>query len=116
MELSEKTKKYIETVKAQLSEDGVMTETDEQNLNFLAEAVELYYRGLDELDRTGLVVTDNKNRVVANPAFSIVRSSQGTITALMKELSVSLRQRRMLKKDNMVNEESPISQLFDMMQ
>lgn len=116
MELSEKTKRYIEVIEKQLSDSGILEDADRENLQFLAEAVELYHRGLEELENSGLTVTDQKGRVVANPAFSIVRSSQSTITALLKELSISARQRRMMVKDNMVSEESPLSQLFDMIE
>ena len=113
MNLSEKTKKYIEVIEKQLSDSGILEDADRENLQFLAEAVELYHRGLDALEEGGLIVTDQKGRVVANPAFSIVRSSQSTITALLKELSVSARQRRLMTKDAMIDDSSPLDDFVE---
>lgn len=116
MELSERTKNYVKIVREQLEKLGVLEKADEENLKFLAEQTELYNRAMDELDRTGLTILDNKGKTVVNPVFQVSRSAMTQITALMKELSVSCRQRRILVKDNFVQEDDAMDlflQSFD---
>ncbi len=116
MELSERTQNYVKIVRDQLEKMGVLEPADEENLKFLAEQTELYNRALDELEKTGLTILDGKGKTVVNPVFQISRSAMTQITALMKELSVSCRQRRMLVKDNFVQEDDAMDlflQSFD---
>lgn len=116
MKLSERTQNYIKVVRDQLEKMGVLEPADEENLKFLAEQTELYNRAMDEMDETGLTIVDKNGKQVANPAFQIARSAMCQITALMKELSVSCRQRRMLVKDCIVQDDDAMDlflQSFD---
>ena len=115
IKLSPETQEYINTVKEQMETLGVITDTDRCNLDLMATQVELYFRALKDIEEKGLTCMDTKGRLCANPSFSVARSAMTQITALLKELSISTRQRRMLVKDDMVTEDSPISQLFDIM-
>lgn len=101
-------KEYIEKVEETLGEMGVLEGIDSFNLDLLGDSLTLYLKAKEELERSGLVVTDNKGRMVANPCVGLVKSQQGVILAFMKELSISLRQRRFLVKDQMVTDESPL--------
>lgn len=108
MQISDKTKKYIEVVKREMENIGVLTDADRENLEFLQSQVELYNRALDELEVHGLTCVDQKGRMVMNPAFTVQRSAMVNIIALLKELSISARQRRMLLKDDMADEHDPL--------
>jgi len=112
---NEETKKYIDTITGQMELLGVLEDADRANLTLLGDAHHLYTIAKEELDRNGLTVTDQKGRMVANPAFSVLRSQQSVMVALFKELSISTRQRRLLTKDAIVNEETPLGQLFGML-
>ena len=116
IKLSEETKNYIEGVKEQMKNLGVFEETDGENLDLLASQIELYIRSMRELDEKGMVVTDQKGRMIANPCFSISRSCMTQITSLIKELSISTRQRRLLSKDSMTAESSPLDDFVDKIQ
>lgn len=106
---------YVDKVEQTLQDMGCFEDIDKFNLNLLGDSISMYLKAKKELDEKGFVVTDQKGRLVANPCVGLVKNQQGVIIALMKELSISLRQRRMLHRDEMVDPESPISQLFDMM-
>lgn len=108
MQISEKTQSYINVIKREMESIGVLSDADKENIEFLTTQVELYNRALDDLEVKGLTVTDKQNRTVVNPSFNIQRSAMANIIALMKELSITARQRRLLTKDEMVEEEDPL--------
>lgn len=115
MTISDKTKNYISVIKKQMERLGVLDEADNENLEFLTTQVELYNRALDDLEKNGLTCKDTQNRLVVNPAFNIQRSAMANIIALMKELSISARQRRLLTKDSIVEEEDPMDLFLEKM-
>lgn len=113
MQISEKTQKYIEVIKREMEKIGVMTDADKENLEFLISQVELYNRALDELEKNGLTCYDKVGRLSVNPAFTIQRSAMVNILGLMKELSISARQRRMLIKDEITDEKDPLDEFLE---
>ena len=113
MQISEKTKKYIDVIKKEMEGIGVLTDADRENLEFLQSQVELYNRALDELEEHGLTCVDQKGRMVMNPAFTVQRSAMVNVIALMKELSISARQRRMLIKDEITDEKDPLDEFLE---
>lgn len=108
MNISDKTKSYIDVIKREMEKIGVLSDADKENLEFLTTQVELYNRALDNLEKNGLTAVDKVGRSTVNPAFNIQRSAMANIIALMKELSISARQRRMLIKDEITEEHDPL--------
>lgn len=108
MKISDKTQHYIDVIKKEMQAIGVLSDADKENLEFLTSQVELYNRALDDIEEKGLTVTDKQNRTVVNPAFNVQRSAMVNIMGLMRELSLSARQRRMLVKDEMAEEHDPL--------
>lgn len=108
MKISEKTQNYIDVIKKEMESIGVLSDADIENLEFLKTQLELYNRAIDDLDENGFTCKDKLNRTVTNPAFNVQRSAMANIIALMKELSISARQRRLLTKDEMTQEEDPL--------
>lgn len=116
MKISDKTQKYISVIKREMESLGVMDDADKENLEFLTTQVELYNRALDELEKNGLTCYDKVGRLSVNPAFTIQRSAMVNILGLMKELSLSARQRRLLTSAGQTNEEDPMDQFLREMQ
>ncbi len=116
MNYKEKAEKYIEVVKKQMESIGVLEEIDIQNLEFLRTQVALYYRALDDIEENGFTSKDKQGRTSTNPAFNVQRSAMANITALLRELSVSARQRRFLTRDEIINEEDPMDAFLAKMQ
>ena len=112
MQISEKTQRYIEVIKREMEKIGVMSDADKENLEFLTTQVELYNRALDELEEKGLTCYDKVGRLTVNPGFTIQRSAMVNIVALMKELSISARQRRMLIKDDVTETSDPLDEFL----
>ena len=115
MKISDKTQKYIDVIKDEMEKIGVLSDADKENLEFLTSQVELYNRAIDDLDTKGFTITDTKNRTVVNPAFNIQRSAMANILGLMRELSLSARQRRMLIKDEITEEKDPFDDFLENM-
>lgn len=113
MKFQEKTEHYIEVITKQMESIGVLEEADRENLNLLKCQVELYYRALDEIEQNGLTARDKMNRTTVNPAFNVQRSAIQNITSLLRELSLSARQRRFLVKDAIVNEPDAMDEFLD---
>ena len=116
MQISEKTRNYIEVIKREMESLGVMDDADKENLEFLTTQVELYNRALDELEKNGLTAYDKVGRLSVNPAFTIQRSAMVNILGLMKELSLSARQRRLLTSAGQTNEVDPMDEFLEKMQ
>ncbi len=106
--LSQKTKDYIDTITQQMEKLGVLEEADKKNIELLASQYELYVRAIEDLDKNGFTTVDKLNRTVTNPAFAIQRSAMTNIISLMKELSLSARQRRLLTSAGQTEEEDPM--------
>ena len=115
MKFSEKTEHYIDVITKQMESIGVLEEADKENLMLLKYQVELYHRALDELEQNGLTARDKMNRATVNPAFNIQRSAIQNITSLLRELSLSARQRRFLTKDAIINEPDALDEFLDKM-
>ena len=115
MDYKEKAENYIKIVKKQMENIGVLEEVDEQNLDLLKYQVQLYYRALDELDNNGLTSYDKNGKPCTNPAFSIQRSAIQNITSLLRELSISARQRRFLTSEGIINETDPMDEFLSKM-
>lgn len=112
MTISDKTNRYIEVVKKQMESIGVLDDADKENLEFLTTQVELYNRALDDLEKNGLTAKDKVGRSTVNPAFNIQRSAMANIIALMKELSISARQRRLLTSAGQTEEVDPMDEFL----
>ena len=112
MTISDKTNRYIEVVKKQMESIGVLDDADKENLEFLTTQVELYNRALDDLEKNGLTAKDKVGRSTVNPAFNIQRSAIANIIALMKELSISARQRRLLTSAGQTEEVDPMDEFL----
>lgn len=113
MTISDKTNRYIEVVKKQMESIGVLDDADKENLEFLTTQVELYNRALDDLEKNGLTAKDKVGRSTVNPAFNIQRSAMANIIALMKELSISARQRRLLTSAGQTEETDPMDEFLE---
>lgn len=116
IELSPETKEYIDTITAQMEKIGFLEDADRKNIDLLASQYELYVRAVKDLDTNGFTITDTKNRRVVNPAFNIQRSAMTNIISLMRELSLSARQRRLLTNAGQVDEEDPMDLFLNKMQ
>ena len=112
MTISDKTNRYIEVVKKQMESIGVLDDADKENLEFLTTQVALYNRALDDLEKNGLTAKDKVGRSTVNPAFNIQRSAMANIIALMKELSISARQRRLLTSAGQTEETDPMDEFL----
>lgn len=116
MQISEKTQRYIDVIKREMEKIGVMDDADKENLEFLTTQCEIYNRALDELEKNGLTCYDKVGRLSVNPAFTIQRSAMVNILGLMKELSLSARQRRLLTSAGQTNEEDPMDAFLKQME
>lgn len=116
MTISDKTNRYIEVVKKQMESIGVLDDADKENLDFLTTQVELYNRALDDLEKNGLTAVDKVGRSTVNPAFNIQRSAMANIISLLKELSISARQRRLLTSAGQVEEVDPMDEFLEKVQ
>ena len=112
MTISDKTNRYIDVVKKQMESIGVLDDADKENLEFLTTQVELYNRALDDLEKNGLTAVDKVGRSTVNHAFNIQRSAMANIIALMKELSISARQRRLLTSAGQTEEVDPMDEFL----
>ena len=113
--LSPETQDYISTITAQMEKIGFLEDADKKNIELLGTQYELYVRAMKELEQTGLTVTDKQNRTVVNPAFNVQRSAMVNIVSLIRELSLSARQRRLLSTAGQVEEDDPMDIFLDKM-
>lgn len=115
MKFSERTEIYISTITKEMEGIGVLEEADKENLGLLKTQYELYVRALEDIEENGLTYIDKYGKRHTNPSFSIQRSAMQNITALLRELSISARQRRFLTKDSIVQEVDPMDEFLNSM-
>lgn len=116
MSYIEKTDHYMDVITRQMENLGFLEDADRENLDLLRTQISLYYRALEELDKNGLTCYDKVGRLSVNPAFTIQRSAMTNIISLMKELSISARQRRLLTSAGQTAEEDPMDKFLKEMQ
>ena len=112
MNYRKETEEYMSVIEKQMESIGVLEDADRENLNLLKIQIELYYRAVDDLDKNGLTARDKVGRSTVNPAFNIQRSAMANIIALMKELSISARQRRLLTSAGQTEEVDPMDEFL----
>ena len=116
MRYCEETEKYMSVIEKQMESIGVLEDADKENLKLLKIQIELYYRAIDNLEKNGLTAIDKVGRSTVNPAFNIQRSAICNVIALLKELSISARQRRLLTSAGQTNEEDPMDVFLKQME
>jgi P27 family predicted phage terminase small subunit len=116
MNYSKETEQYMSVIEKQMESLGVLEDADKENLKLLKIQIELYYRAVDELEKNGLTAYDKVGRLSVNPAFTIQRSAMVNIISLLKELSLSARQRRLLTSAGQTNEDDPMDVFLKEMQ
>ena len=116
MKYCEETEKYMSVIEKQMESIGVLEDADKENLKLLKIQIELYYRAIDNLEKNGLTAIDKVGRSTVNPAFNIQRSAICNVIALLKELSISARQRRLLTNAGQTNEEDPMDVFLKQME
>lgn len=116
MTYSEETEKYMSVIQEQMEKIGVLEDADRENLKLLKIQIELYYRAVEDLEKNGLTSIDKVGRSTVNPAFNIQRSAIANILGLLKELSISARQRRLLTSAGQTEEADPMDEFLEKMQ
>ena len=116
MNYSKETEQYMSVIEKQMESLGVLEDADKENMKLLKIQIELYYRAVEELEKNGLTAYDKVGRLSVNPAFTIQRSAMVNIISLLKELSISARQRRLLTSAGQTNEDDPMDQFLKEMQ
>lgn len=111
----EKADNYIKVVTKQMESIGVLEDVDKQNLELLKQQVNLYYWALEDIEKNGITARDKVNRATVNPAFNVQRSAIQNITSLLRELSISARQRRFLIQNELVKESDPMDEFLNRM-
>ena len=112
MNYRKETEEYMSVIEKQKESIGVLEDADREHPNLLKIQRELYYRAVDDLDKNGLTAKDKVGRSTVNPAFNIQRSAMANIIALMKELSISARQRRLLTSAGQTEEVDPMDEFL----
>ena len=115
MKYCEETEKYMSVIQEQMEKIGVLEDADRENLKLLKIQIELYYRAIEDLENNGLTSKDKQGRTTVNPAFNIQRSAIANILGLLKELSISARQRRLLTSAGQTEEEDPMDLFLNKM-
>ena len=106
----------MSVIEKQMESIGVLEDADRENLKLLKIQIELYYRAVEDLEKNGLTAIDKVGRSTVNPSFNIQRSAMGNILGLLKELSISARQRRLLTSAGQVEETDPMDEFLEKMQ
>ena len=112
MNYCKETEEYMSVIQKQMESIGVLEDADRENLKLLKIQIELYYRAVDDLEKNGLTAIDKVGRTTVNPAFTIQRSAIANILGLLKELSISARQRRLLTSAGQTEEVDPMDEFL----
>ncbi len=113
MNYIEKTNQYMEVITKQMESIGFLEDADRENLDLLRTQISLYYRALEDLETNGLTARDKVGRATVNPAFNIQRSAIANVISLLKELSISARQRRLLTSAGQTEENDPMDEFLN---
>ena len=113
MNYCKETEEYMSVIEKQMESIGVLEAADRENLKLLKIQIELYYRAVDDLEKNGLTAIDKVGRTTVNPAFNIQRSAIANILGLLKELSISARQRRLLTSAGQTEEVDPMDEFLE---
>lgn len=116
MKYCEETERYMSVIENQMKNIGVLEDADIENLKLLKIQIELYYRAVEDLEKNGLTAIDKVGRSTVNPAFNIQRSAMANILGLMKELSISARQRRLLTDAGQIDPVDPMDEFLEKIQ
>lgn len=76
-----------------------LEEKDIVTLDLLADALDTFYKAIDGLAITGLVITNSQNNLVASPYIKIKNDAQIIIFKISKQYGLNLMDRKKLERD-----------------
>lgn len=99
-EIKTKVNKRMKAIKKMLSDNDLLTEADEMNLNLLEEEFIVYELCNQDIEKNGVCVLDHRGYTKTNPAMTMRNKSINTILNILKEYSISTKSRKLLLQKN----------------
>src|SRR3989339_721351 len=101
---------YMEEVVSMLEERGVMENIDNAALTMLARNYSTFIRASKQVEKDGMMITNNKGNLEAHPMIKVAKDAQVQAMKVMVEFGLTAKSRKKLPMMEKKEEESPLEQ------
>lgn len=102
--------KYMEGVLAKLEEKGIMEYVDTAALNMLARNYSMFIKASRQVEKDGMMITNNKGNLEAHPMIKVAKDAQTQAMKVMQEFGLTAKSRKKLPELENKEEDSPLVQ------
>lgn len=89
-----------------------LEEKDIVTLDLLSDALDTFYKAIDGINQSGLVITNQQGNTVASPYVKIKNDAQIVIFKITKQYGCNLMDRKKLEKDIPEEDDSPLNEFL----
>ena len=109
-DIEKEASEYMNEVLEQLREKGVMENIDTAALTMLARNYSMFIRASRQVEKDGMMITNNKGNLEAHPMIKVAKDAQVQAMKIMVEFGLTIKSRNKLPKMEKKEEESPLEQ------
>ncbi|SFF96663.1 phage terminase, small subunit, putative, P27 family [Prevotella sp. KH2C16] len=111
--LSEPVIAYMTDVVGYLEANGKYSRIDDASLHMLARQLDVFYCAAAAVNVEGLMVYDDKQKLIANPKIFIMNQAETMCVKVMKEYGLMAKARKELGGMAASMKKSPLEQFMD---
>lgn len=111
--LEDEAKQMVAGILKRLEKDGRLNQLDEVTLYMLACSIKQFVECYKTTEREGLITYSDRNNQTPNPYFTMQTKLTSSLTALLKEMGLTLASRVKLNKGSEAEEDdSPLKEFL----
>jgi P27 family predicted phage terminase small subunit len=109
-DIEKEAAEYMKDVLEQLKDRGVMENVDSAALTMLARNYSTFIRASKQVEKDGMMITNNKGNLEAHPMIKVAKDAQVQAMKIMGEFGLTAKARKKLPSMEKKDEESPLEQ------
>lgn len=109
-DIEKEASEYMKDVLQQLEERGVMENVDNAALTMLARNYSTFIRASKQVEKDGMMITNNKGNLEAHPMIKVAKDAQTQAMKVMVEFGLTAKSRKKLPSMEKKDEDSPLEQ------
>lgn len=109
-DIEKEASEYMKNVLQQLEERGVMENVDTAALTMLARNYSTFIRASKQVEKDGMMITNNKGNLEAHPMIKVAKDAQTQAMKVMVEFGLTAKSRKKLPSMDKKDDDSPLEQ------
>lgn len=109
-DIEKEASEYMKDVLEKLKDRGVMENVDTAALTMLARNYSTFIRASKQVEKDGMMITNNKGNLEAHPMIKVAKDAQTQAMKVMVEFGLTAKSRKKLPSMDKKDDDSPLEQ------